>query len=160
MEYVYQIILSFLATASFGIIFNAPKKTLFHCGIVGAIGWVIYLALTNRGVDIVPASFMGSFVIAIVAHIYAKRFRMPMLIFSVAGIIPLVPGGMAYNTMRHVVEKDYTQGVEFAVKTSLVTGAIVMGLVFAEVFMQLIFNVMIRRKNNIRMKEAKSEKSQ
>ncbi|GEK32817.1 threonine/serine exporter family protein [Kurthia sibirica] len=146
MEYIIQIILSFIATAAFGIIFNAPKKSLFHCGLVGAIGWGIYLGFTNQGVDIVPASFAGSFVIAIVAHLYAKRFKMPMIIFSVAGIIPLVPGGMAYNTMRHIVEKDYTQGIEFAVKTSLVTGAIVMGLVFAEVFMQLIFNVIRRSK--------------
>ena len=48
--------------------------------------------------------------------------------------------------MRHVVEKDYTQSIEFAVKTSLITGAIVMGLVFAEVFMQLIFTALRRRK--------------
>lgn len=118
---------------------------LFHCGIVGAIGWLVYLAFTNQGVDIVPASFAGSFVIAIVAHLYAKRFKKPMLIFNVAGIIPLVPGGMAYNTMRHIVENDYMMGIEYAVKTSLVTGAIVMGLVFAEVFMQLIFTVMRKR---------------
>lgn len=146
MEYVIHIILSFIATATFAIIFNAPKNILFHCGLVGAIGWGIYLVFTNHGVDIVPASFAGAFVIAIVAHIYAKRFKTPMLIFSVAGIIPLVPGGMAYNTMRHVVEKDYTQSIEFAVKTSLITGAIVMGLVFAEVFMQLIFTALRRRK--------------
>lgn len=146
MEYVVQIFLSFIATAAFGIIFNAPKNSLFHCGLVGAIGWGIYFILTNQGVDIVPASFAGSFIIAIVAHVYAKRFKMPMLIFSVAGIIPLVPGGMAYNTMRHIVEKDYSLGIEYAVKTSLVTGAIVMGLVFAEVFMQLIFNAIRRSK--------------
>ena len=30
-----------------------------------------------------------------------------MIIFSVAGIIPLVPGGTAYNAMRNIVEKDY-----------------------------------------------------
>lgn len=145
MEYIVHLVFSFIATATFGIIFNAPKNMLFHCGIVGAIGWLVYLAFTNQGVDIVPASFAGSFVIAIVAHLYAKRFKKPMLIFNVAGIIPLVPGGMAYNTMRHIVENDYMMGIEYAVKTSLVTGAIVMGLVFAEVFMQLIFTVMRRR---------------
>lgn len=144
MEYIVHMICSFIATATFGIIFNAPKNMLFHCGIVGAIGWLVYLAFTNQGVDIVPASFAGSFVIAILAHLYAKRFKKPMLIFNVAGIIPLVPGGMAYNTMRHIVENDYTMGIEYAVKTSLVTGAIVMGLVFAEVFMQLIFTAMRR----------------
>lgn len=146
MEYIVHIICSFIATATFGIIFNAPKNMLFHCGVVGAIGWIIYFAFTNQGVDSVPASFAGSFIIAIVAHLYARRFKKPMLIFNVAGIIPLVPGGMAYNTMRHIVENDYLLGVEFAVKTSLITGAIVMGLVFAEVFMQLLFTIIRHNK--------------
>lgn len=151
MDYLIQLMVSFIATACFGIIFNVPLKTLFHCGIVGAIGWIIYYALTEQGMDVVEASFFGSFVIAIVAHIYARRFKMPMLIFSVAGIIPLVPGGMAYNTMRNVVEDDYLQGLQYGLKAFLITGAIVMGLVFAEVFMQLVFRAMRTGKNRIQM---------
>ena len=131
--------MSFIATACFGTIFNVPPKTYFHCGLVGALGWIIYYALTEQGLDVVEASFFGAFVIAIVAHTYARRFKMPMLIFSVAGIIPLVPGGMAYNAMRTIVEDDYLQGLQYGLKAFLITGAIVMGLVFAEVFMQLIF---------------------
>ncbi|MGE7918724.1 threonine/serine exporter family protein [Viridibacillus sp. NPDC093762] len=146
MFWVTQGVLSFLATAGFGIIFNAPKKTLFHCGLVGAIGWLIYYSLLKQGVDAVIASFAGSFVISIVAHMLARRFKMPMIIFSVAGIIPLVPGGMAYNAMRHVVENEYLESIQDAAKAFILTGAIVMGLVFAEVFMQLIFNIIRKRK--------------
>ena len=131
-----------MATACFGIIFNVPPKTFVHCGLVGALGWIIYYALTEQGMDVVEASFFGSFVIAIVAHMYARRFKMPMLIFSVAGIIPLVPGGMAYNSMRNIVEDDYLQGLQYGLKAFLITGAIVIGLVFAEVFMQLVFRAM------------------
>ncbi|ETT87331.1 threonine/serine exporter family protein [Viridibacillus sp. FSL R5-0477] len=146
MFWVTQGVLSFLATAGFGIIFNAPKKTLFHCGLVGAIGWLIYYSLLKHGMDAVLASFAGSFVISIVAHMLARRFKMPMIIFSVAGIIPLVPGGMAYNAMRHVVENEYLESIQYAARAFIITGAIVMGLVFAEVFMQLIFNVIRKRK--------------
>ena len=89
--------------------------------------------------DVVNASFFSSFVIAIVSHLYARRFKMPMIIFIVGGIIPLVPGGMAYNAMRNVVEADYIQGLQYGFKAFLITGAIVIGLVFAEVLIQLIF---------------------
>ncbi|MBK3495503.1 threonine/serine exporter family protein [Viridibacillus sp. YIM B01967] len=146
MLWVIQGVFSFIATAAFGILFNAPKKTLFHCGLAGAIGWLIYFTLQKQGVDAVPASFAGAFVISIVAHILARRFKMPMIIFSVAGIIPLVPGGMAYNAMRHVVENDYLASIQYAARAFIITGAIVMGLVFAEVFMQLIFNMIRKRK--------------
>ncbi|UZM99887.1 threonine/serine exporter family protein [Lysinibacillus sp. MHQ-1] len=96
--------------------FNVPRKTLLHCGLVGVIGWIIYYILTEQGMDVVKASFFGSFVIAIVAHLYARRFKIPMIIFIVGGIIPLVPGGMAYNAMRNVVEDDYLQGLQYGLK--------------------------------------------
>ncbi len=57
---------------------------------------------------------------------------------------------MAYNAMRNVVEDDYLQGLQYGLKAFLITGAIVMGLVFAEVFMQLIFRGIYTSKMKIR----------
>lgn len=149
MEWIIQGILSFLAAAAFGVIFNSPKGTLFHCGMVGATGWLVYYILTTfAAMDIVIASFAGSFAVSIVAHWQAKRFRMPMIIFSVAGIIPLVPGGMAYNTMRKFVENDYFIGIAYGSKTMMISGAIAMGLVFGEVIFQSIFRIIKNRRVN------------
>lgn len=139
MDYIVQLILSFFATAGIAIIFNVPRRNLVYCGFVGVVGWMIYFILTEQGMDIVYASFFSAFIIAIVSHLYARRFKMPMIIFIVGGIIPLVPGGMAYNAMRNVVEDDYIQGLQYGLKAFLITGAIVIGLVFAEVLIQLIF---------------------
>lgn len=151
MEWYIQGILSFLAAAAFGVIFNSPRGTLLHCGFVGMTGWLVYymLTLTHQG-DVVIASFAGSFAVSIVAHWQAKRFRMPMIIFSVAGIIPLVPGGMAYNTMRKFMESDYLMGIAYGSKTIMISGAIAMGLVFGEVIFQLIIRfIKWRRANNL-----------
>jgi uncharacterized membrane protein YjjB (DUF3815 family) len=94
MAWLLQAVLSFLAAAGFGILFNAPRKMLFYCGFVGMTGWLVFAMLNERIGDQVQASFLGSFAVALVAHLFAKHFRTPMIIFSVAGIIPLVPGGM------------------------------------------------------------------
>ncbi|MEK5330180.1 MULTISPECIES: threonine/serine exporter family protein [unclassified Lysinibacillus] len=150
MDIFVQLIVSFFSTAGIAIIFNVPRKTLFHCGFVGVIGWMIYYLLTEHGMDVVDASFFSSFIIAIVAHLYARRFKMPMIIFIVAGIIPLVPGGMAYNAMRNVVEDDYLQGLQYGLKAFLITGAIVMGLVFAEVLMQFVFRAVRSSKSKLK----------
>ncbi|MFJ5766180.1 threonine/serine exporter family protein [Lysinibacillus sp. NPDC093210] len=149
MDIFVQLIVSFFSTAGIAIIFNVPRKTLFHCGFVGVIGWMIYYLLTEHSMDVVDASFFSSFIIAIVAHLYARRFKMPMIIFIVAGIIPLVPGGMAYNAMRNVVEDDYLQGLQYGLKAFLITGAIVMGLVFAEVLMQFVFRAVRSSKSTL-----------
>ena len=142
MDILIQIGLSFIATSCFAVIFNAPIKVIPWCGIVGSLGWTIYHLLSQAGVYEVHATFVGAFVVSIVAHIYARLFRLPMIVFSVAGIIPLVPGGIAYNAMRNIVEVDYLTGMEYGMRAFLISGAIAMGLVFAEVIMQLMYRIM------------------
>ncbi|WP_040227409.1 threonine/serine exporter family protein [Bhargavaea cecembensis] len=132
---------SFIASAMFGIIFNSPRNRLLHCGFVGLVGWLSFLAARDLllGGDAVKASFIGAFAVAVVAHLFAKRYRTPMIIFSVAGIIPLVPGGTAYNAMRNVMETDYEVATVHAMEAFMISGSIAMGLVFAEVIIQLVF---------------------
>ncbi len=142
MDYLIQILFSFMATACFGVIFNAPIKAIPICGLVGSIGWIIYYMLMQGGMTEVHSTFSAAFVIAIVAQIFARRFKTPMIVFNVAGILPLVPGGIAYNTMRSIVELDYTSGIEFGMRAFMISGAIAMGLVFAEVMVQLIYKVL------------------
>lgn len=144
-----QIVISFIATACFGVIFNAPTKAIPACGFVGAVGWTIYYLLVDYGIDEVRASFLGAFVVSLVAHFFARRFRMPMIIFSVSGIIPLVPGGIAYNTMRNIMELDFMMGLQNGMRAFMISGAIAMGLVFAEVIMQILLNFMSKGKTSI-----------
>lgn len=144
--YLSQLLFSFIASASFGIIFNAPRQSLIKCGIAGMIGWISYVILEDLNVDTVMASFVGAFFVALVGHIMAKVNRMPMIIFSVAGIIPLVPGGLAYNSMRHVAQNDYLGAIPLAAKAFAISGAIAMGLVFAEVLVQLFLNIVKKLK--------------
>ncbi|MCZ8538043.1 threonine/serine exporter family protein [Paenisporosarcina quisquiliarum] len=146
MTWIVQGILSFIIAISFAIIFNAPRKKLIAAGLVGMSGWLIFSGFTLVSGDSIQASFAGAFIVALAAHILSKRFRMPMIIFSVPGIILLVPGGLAYNAMRNIVENDYLTAISYASKAFMTSGAIAMGLVFAEVLMQLIFRYLRRKK--------------
>lgn len=144
-----QILISFFATACFGVVFNVPTKAIPACGLVGAIGWGIYYLLFTNGLDEVRASFIGAFIVSLVAHFAARKFRMPMIVFSVSGIIPLVPGGVAYNTMRNIMELDYIMGLQNGMRAFMISGAIAMGLVFAEVMMQIFLRFMRQGKTSI-----------
>lgn len=129
-----QIITSFIATTGFVVLFNAPKNSLIRCGIVGMIGWVIYYLMTGYGIDSVPACFVASFFISIISHFFAKIYKTPIIIFIVGGIIPLVPGGLAYDAMRQFVINQYDLGIQLATKVMLIAGSIAMGIVISEVF--------------------------
>lgn len=138
MEYVAQLITSFIGSAGFGVIFNVPRDSLVKCGFVGMTGWICYYVLSQGGLNLIPATAIASTLIAVISQFFAKMYKTPMIIFTVGGIIPLVPGGLAYNAMRHFVENDYGTALSLAAKAFLISGSIAMGLVFSEVLHQII----------------------
>ncbi|WP_456272229.1 threonine/serine exporter family protein [Bacillus sp. AK031] len=138
MYIIEQIITSFIASAAFGIIFNAPRESLVKCGSTGMFGWIIYIVMTMKDVDLVLATVTASFLVAVLSQIYSKIYKTPIIIFSVAGIIPLVPGGMAYDAMRNFVQNDYNAAINLAAKAFMISGSIAIGLVFSEVINQVI----------------------
>ncbi|WP_077211843.1 threonine/serine exporter family protein [Bacillus dakarensis] len=138
MPILEQLITSFIASAAFGIIFNTQKESLLPCGVVGMAGWVIYFLMTESDFDSVGATLAASFVVAVISQLFAKMYKTPIIIFIVAGIIPLVPGGMAYDAMRNFVENNYNLAVSLAAKAFLLSGAIALGLIFSEVINQVI----------------------
>ncbi|OLS40496.1 threonine/serine exporter family protein [Bacillus sp. MRMR6] len=138
MDIFGQLITSFVATAAFGVIFNAPKETLIRCGLVGMGGWLIYYVTEDYTGNAIIATLGATIFIGVVSQELAKFYKTPVIIFSVAGIIPLVPGGLAYDTMRKFVESDYYTAVALGAKVTMLSGSIAFGLVFSEVINQLI----------------------
>ncbi|MFS0863091.1 threonine/serine exporter family protein [Fredinandcohnia sp. 179-A 10B2 NHS] len=138
MSMLSHLITSFIGTGTFGILFNIPKRTLLKCGFVGMAGWALYISMIFKGYDAVPATLAASFLVALISHIFAKLYKNPVIIFSVAGIIPLVPGGLSYDAMRNFVENDYSTAIQLAAKATMISGSIAFGLVLSEVLNQLI----------------------
>jgi uncharacterized membrane protein YjjB (DUF3815 family) len=143
---IAQLITSFIASAGFGVLFHAPRKALIHCGMVGMLGWILYFWLVTTGIDGVPASLVAAFLVAILSQLFAKRYKTPVIVFNVSGIIPLVPGGLAYDAMRNFVENDYSLAIQLAAKAFLISGAIAIGLVFSEVINQVIRKVKMKNR--------------
>lgn len=135
---IVQLLLSFVASSLFGVIFNIPKRLLPHSGFVGMSGWAMYMAAARSGIDGVAATFVAAFFVAFLSSGFARRYRTPATIFIVPGILPLVPGGTAFEAMRHVVMNDYNAAISLAAKAFMISGAIAMGLIFSEVVNQLV----------------------
>ncbi|MFB5283397.1 threonine/serine exporter family protein [Peribacillus sp. Hz7] len=142
-----QVVTSFIASAAFGVLFNAPKQSLIKCGLVGMIGWVLYYGLVEIEYDSIFATLVAAFVVGIISQFFAKRYKMPIIIFTIAGIIPLVPGGLSYDAMKHFVENDYNVAVQLAAKVCMLAGAIAMGIIFAEVMNQLMIKYNRRKQS-------------
>ncbi|RKQ34343.1 threonine/serine exporter family protein [Oceanobacillus halophilus] len=145
MTIVAQLVTSFIASAGFGIIFNIPKNAIIQSGLVGMFGWILYYLLVDQGVDVVPATLFGAMLVSILSYISAKVWKTPIIIYTVSGIIPLVPGGIAYNAMRQFVENNYDLAVQLSAQAMLLAGGIAIGLMFSEVVNQIVKKVFVRK---------------
>lgn len=144
MSLVLHCLTSFVAAAAFGILFNAPKRTLLQCGISGMLGWAAYYLLTAP-FNAIFATVSATFIVGLVSLIFARVYKEPVILFSVSGIIPLVPGGLAYDAMRNFVENQYDIAVQLAAQAFLISGSIAIGLILSEVMNQIAKSIPIRR---------------
>src|SRR5699024_7207186 len=131
--YVLQFIISYLATMLFSVIFNAPRRLLLACGFVGAMGWIIYKVTFDLELGKVMASFLGSFILAIMSHTMSRSYKRPVIIFIVPWIISLVLGGLADETKRFVVRNQDTHVVITFLEVTLIAGAIAFVILCAEI---------------------------
>ena len=152
MLYAVQFILSFFASAGFGILFNAPRRTILAGGMSGAFGWLMYFIATENDIQAVIASFLGAIVLTALSIMSSRKLRAPIIIFITCGIIPLVPGGLAYNAMRSLVLENYDMALAYGFQVALVSLAIAMGIISTEMIDSL-FQTLKRKVKNMRKKE-------
>jgi len=138
---IFQVLAAFLGTAAFSAVIEAPKKYLSYCGFIGAVGWLIYL-INTESFGNVMANFLGSMAVSLISHIFARFFRVPVTIFLIPGILPLVPGAYLYKAVY-----QYFLGTnEIASWYLLLTIQIAGGTALAIFIMDSIFEV-LKKKN-------------
>lgn len=128
---ILSVISAFISTIGFSIVFHVQRKHLFICGLVGAIGWLIYLLLNDATHSSVLASFIAALVVTALSYILAKKRKTPITVFLVAGIIPLVPGLGLYRMMAAILEENFSLALNYATLTFEIAGVIAGAIVIS-----------------------------
>jgi len=134
---IVLLLMSYLATAGYAVLYQVPYKSLLPVGFVGMGAWGTQALAASYGLPSVGSAFLGGLFVAAVSELLARRMRMPVIVFVVGGIVPLVPGSAAYAAMRHFVTGHYIEGLARGTETFLVAAAISAGLVLAGTIMRL-----------------------
>ena len=122
------------ASAFFGILFHIPRRLLVSVALVGMAGYGVYLT----ALALLQSAVGANFVAALAAEILARRQKAPANIFSLIGIVPLVPGGGLYQTMLALVMDDYSAALSTGVQTMLIAGAIALAIAVVAVFFRAL----------------------
>ncbi|MDH2926440.1 threonine/serine exporter [Lonepinella koalarum] len=125
-----------IPAVGFALIFNVPPKALIYCAILGAMGHSFRTLLLHFDVSLVLATLLASALIGFAGVHISQRYLAHPKVFTVAAIIPMIPGIYAYKAMIAVVQINY-QGyspelyehmINDFIKTGFLLGALVFGL--------------------------------
>ncbi|WP_071141979.1 threonine/serine exporter family protein [Acidaminococcus timonensis] len=120
---------SFFATVAFGKLFNCPRSCLYKAGFVGMVGFEVYIILLSGfGLSSMLSNFAGTVALSICSEIFARWYKQPVPIFSIPGVIPLVPGLPLYRAMNYTMLDSYSMGMHTFVSAALDAMAIAMGI--------------------------------
>ena len=78
---VIKVVGAFVAIAAFAILLETPKRYLKYAGIVGAIGWFIYLLSQELGMTDVFATFLSAMAISIVSHLPLQSLTLKLFFY-------------------------------------------------------------------------------
>ncbi|OJF93535.1 threonine/serine exporter family protein [Alkalibacterium sp. 20] len=141
LNYLTYLLAAFVASFAFGVMYNVPTRTLFASSISGALGWLVYYIIAFQfGFVVFIGAGAASFLVAFFSQWFARYYRMPVIVFAVPAIIPLVPGGSAYNMMRAFIEGHTELALMYGTETFLVSGAIALGLSINSGLFQIFSN--------------------
>ncbi|OCA88152.1 hypothetical protein A8F94_10080 [Bacillus sp. FJAT-27225] len=135
---IIQLLTNFIVSGAFAVLFNVPVKNILQCCVVGMVGRLLHSSLMNHDYNTVQATLIAALSIGIVSRIFARIYKTPVIVFSISGILPLVPGGLAYEATRNFVEDHYNLAIQFSVKAIMTAGSIAVGLVLAEAIMIIL----------------------
>jgi uncharacterized membrane protein YjjB (DUF3815 family) len=123
--------IGFVATVGFAVWFALPRETLLRAGTVGMGGFLLRSLIVAHGHSLMIGSFFAALFIGLFGYARARTFHYPRVIFTVTGIIPLVPGISAYRALLLFSQGNTLQGLESAMQGFLVLAALAAGLTAA-----------------------------
>lgn len=133
------------ATALFtGITLRTPRPAWITVGITGMIGWATSEALSRQKFPELVVAVASALLIGGVAEILARLQKQPVTVYIVSGIIPLVPGTTAYNSMLAFLERNFDRGLYLAFKAFLLASYLAAGLALAPLFVRYLKSLLSR----------------
>ena len=139
-----QMALASVPAVGFGMVFNVPRRVLGYCAVGGALGRGLrYLLVEGAGIPVEWSTLLAAATVSLLGVAVAQRLRAHPKVFTVAAMIPMIPGVPLFKTLITIVQIQQkglnnellstaiTSGLQaFFVVAALAVGLAVPGLLF------------------------------
>ncbi len=108
MDYGIRLVLDFILSAfpavGFAMLFAVPMRFLPYVALGGSIAHLSRTIFMDCfGLGIVVSTFFASCIISLIFIYIAPKLKVPRPVFTVASVIPIIPGKYAYSTLLQII---------------------------------------------------------
>lgn len=124
-----QVLMGWAGSLGFSVLFNVRGLKLILASLGGAFSWTLYLLMETLFPSEMFRYFLSAAFVAFYAEILARILKTPATTFLVPSIIPHVPGGSLYHTMRYALNREWGACLSQAVYTLSLALGLALGII-------------------------------
>lgn len=117
------------------LFFDTPKKCILACWLNAFLSWGVYLIADYAGLNGLWASFLSTLAADLFAYYCARILKAPVIIFLVAGILPMVPGISIYKGVYSFIFGG--NAAEMLAGAFMSTGVIALAIFLMDTFLDI-----------------------
>ena len=138
MNKFVQVLMALLGTLGFTVVFGCKKSHIVWLSLGGALSWIVYL-LASPFVSFEPAKyFLSAVAVALYAEIFSRVLKTPTTNILIPALVPLIPGGALYYTIRYAFSSDWASFYSYGALTLGIAFAIALGVIAVSTVVKLV----------------------
>ena len=143
---IIQVLMGAIGSFGFSFLYNIRGKKLVFAGLGGLFSWSLCLVLQIWFDSEVIRYFLSAAFVAAYAEVLARVMKTPTTTFLVPAIIPHVPGGSLYYTMKFALNQEWYAFFSKAFYTVELALALAMGIIAISSLVKFIFAMIYKIK--------------
>lgn len=124
-----MILMGLIGTLGFSLLFHVTGKKLIAIALGGAVSTAIYLWVLALSDQKATALLVATAAIGILAEVFARLFKAPVISFLVPMLVPLIPGSDLYYTTSFLIRGQSAEFAERGQSLLWQAGAIAFGII-------------------------------
>jgi len=151
---ILTVLLAYIGSVTSGLLFNIKGRKLIFAGISGLVGFAVYTLMYQHTEHNIISIFIGAIAVGLYSETAARLLKAPATVFSIPGILPLVPGIAAYEMMQFIVSNEPSAATGKMIETAEGSGAIAFGIMIIAAVFRFISRIKKRKQMDTANKKA------
>lgn len=131
---ILQLIGAILGVIGGSIYLHVPTRFFIYEGILGGLGWMVYL-FVEHNYNMQLAVFITGLFIAIVSNVLSRIAKTPASLFLIPGLLTLVPGVALYRSVFYFLQ-DSPLSQDALRETFTISGLIALSIFVVDAFVK------------------------